>query len=135
MTLVIGFVLALLVVQTLSPPFFRYAFNPAPQATLRNAAGPRDVAPPHTLLSARLDRARLNLHESLFLFVPLSLLLILQERETGTAMAGAWLFVAMRVLYVPVYALGARYIRPLVFIASVFGLAQMASQVRWHSPF
>ena len=88
--------------------------------------GARDgTPPPEGKLSARLHRAQINLYESLPLFAAAILLVHVAGRESELTLRGAQLYLAARVIYVPLYAAGTPVLRSLVWGASVAGLGMV----------
>ena len=87
-------------------------------------AGPRDEpapAPPRPV-TARLQRAKENLYESLPLFIGAVLTAHVANRETTLTAIGAWSFFVLRVIYVPLYANGVPKVRTLVWGLSLLAL-------------
>jgi uncharacterized MAPEG superfamily protein len=118
--------LTLFVLQTLLPASFRYLLaGPGTAQRLKIALGPRDSQPPMPLLGARADRALTNLYEALPVFLTLALLHVFRGTTEEVAVQGAWLFVALRALYVPAYLSGLPMIRSLIWMASWIGLGMM----------
>ncbi|MDB4973650.1 MAG: inner rane protein [Myxococcaceae bacterium] len=92
--------------------------------------GPRDQpGPPVGTLTARLQRAEKNLFETLPLFVAAVLIAHVAGRESSQTAWGAGLYLAARVLYVPLYALGVPVVRTLVWSISFVGLALVLAAV------
>ena len=88
--------------------------------------GPRDTpGPPVGTLTARFSRAQHNLMETLPLFVAAVLLAHVAGRESTLTAWGASLYLAGRVLYVPLYAFGVPGLRTLVWGASLVGLVMV----------
>lgn len=86
-------------------------------------AGPRDEpVPPPTPVTGRLERALKNLHETLPVFIGAVLIAHVVGRHTPLTVLGSQLYLAGRVVYVPLYALGVSYIRSLAWIVSLAGL-------------
>ena len=85
--------------------------------------GPRDEAmPPLSPVAERLRRAQDNLYETLPLFIAAVLIAHLAGKENAQTLLGAQIYLAGRVVYVPLYAVGVRQIRSLVWLASTAGL-------------
>lgn len=86
--------------------------------------GPRDEpTPPLGRVAGRARRAQDNLAETFPIAIAALLGVVLAQR-TGTLTAvGGWLWLAMRVLYVPIYLAGVRGLRTAVFLVSLVGLA------------
>ncbi|MFB2551256.1 MAPEG family protein [Ensifer soli] len=89
-------------------------------------AGPRDGdKAPSGALAGRAARASANFRETYPAFVGLALALAIAGEPGGWALAGAWLWFAARIVYVPLYLAGIPYIRSLVWLASLAGLLAM----------
>lgn len=71
-------------------------------------SSPRDRAPSRSLSvrTGRLQRALNNHFEGLILFTLAVTVVTLGNQSSGFTAACAWVYLAMRVLYVPAYALG-----------------------------
>ena len=78
------------------------------------------------IISGRGIRALKNLKESLFIFLPLSLLSIIFEVDVIVA-ASIWL--ALRVIYCVLYYLGISYLRTIVWFLSIICLIDMALKI------
>jgi uncharacterized MAPEG superfamily protein len=86
-------------------------------------AGPRDdVLPPLTGIAGRLNRALRNFLETFPLFASAVLIASTANIHNGLTLWGAWLYVLARVVYVPLYAFGVRYVRSLVWNVAVLGI-------------
>ncbi|MCZ4272830.1 MAPEG family protein [Maritalea porphyrae] len=120
MTYVILIVLALYIVQLLTPATMRFF-----QIGLNRYVGSRDDLPSLPLAGQRAERALINLKESLFLFLPLAILSIMQGHEVA-ALAGAELFLGARVVYVVAYVLAVPWLRSIVWVVGFLGLVMMA---------
>jgi uncharacterized MAPEG superfamily protein len=89
-------------------------------------AGPRDgEAAPLGPLAGRAARALANLQETYPVFVALALGLAVAGRTGGIGAAGAVLWLAARIAYVPLYLFGIRYVRSLCWLVSILGLLLM----------
>ena len=89
-------------------------------------AGPRDApVPPPGPLAGRLMRAQANLFETLPLFIGAVLLTHFAGMAGPLTLWGTALYFWARVAYVPLYALGVPYIRSLVWLVSLAGLAMI----------
>lgn len=93
-------------------------------AGLKVGLGNRDRLPDATPLGGRAQRAAANSIEAVVLFTPLALAAHLAGLDTE-ALLGAQVFFWARVAYLPVYLLGVIYLRSLVWVVGVFGLAMM----------
>jgi uncharacterized MAPEG superfamily protein len=86
-------------------------------------AGPRDVTPELSVAVQRAKRATANLGESLPIFLALAILAIVMGKQAGEA-AAIWL--ALRLVYTPIYIMGVAHIRTLVWLGSIVCLIMMA---------
>ena len=91
------------------------------------AAGNRDAVPPLPAWAGRAERAQWNLIANL---VPFSAL-VLVAHQTGLLDAetasGARLFFWARLAYAVIYIAGIPYLRTVAFVASLFGMFDIAS--------
>lgn len=81
--------------------------------------------PPTRPLTARLQRAQANLFETLPLFAAAVLIAHVAGRHSGQTVLGCELYLAARVLYVPLYAAGVPVVRTLVWGVSIWGLIML----------
>ena len=89
-------------------------------------AGPRDGdAKPLSPLAGRAARALANFQETYPAFIALALALAVTGRTGGLASTGAILWFAARIIYIPLYLFGIRYVRSLAWAASILGLLLM----------
>ena len=87
------------------------------------AASARDeVKPALSGVGGRLDRARANFLETFPLFAAVVLAAHLLQHHDSMTVLGAQLYFWARLVYVPVYAAGIRYLRTLVWAASIVGI-------------
>ena len=93
-------------------------------------AGPRDEArEPVGKLAGRAARASANYRETYPGFVALALAVALAGDPSGWGLVGAWLWFVARLVYIPLYLAGIPYIRSLVWLVALVGLAIMAATV------
>jgi uncharacterized MAPEG superfamily protein len=89
-------------------------------------AGPRDeLRVLRGAFAGRADRAFRNLLETFPAFAALALALVVTGRNGGLGALGAEAWVALRVLYVPLYLIQVPFARSLVWFASMFALVAM----------
>ncbi|USU13184.1 MAPEG family protein [Sphingomonadaceae bacterium OTU29THOMA1] len=89
-------------------------------------AGPRDgAAQPLGTLAGRAARALANFQETYPAFIALTLALAMTGQTGGSGAAGAILWFAARLAYIPLYLFGVRYLRSLAWLASILGLLLM----------
>jgi uncharacterized MAPEG superfamily protein len=85
--------------------------------------GPRDEdVPPLQPIVGRLARAQANFFETFPIAAVAILLATSAERTNDWTAAGAILWLAMRVIYLPVYALGIPKLRTYIYLLSVGGI-------------
>jgi uncharacterized MAPEG superfamily protein len=93
-------------------------------------AGPRDeVLAPLTGVAGRLNRALRNFLESFPLFAAAVLVAAVANIHNGLTLWGAWLYVLGRIVYVPLYAFGVRYVRSLAWNVAVLGIFLILSGI------
>ncbi|PEQ13027.1 hypothetical protein B2G71_09365 [Novosphingobium sp. PC22D] len=86
--------------------------------------GPRDEEmPPLNPVAARAARAQANLAETFPIAVAALAGVAIAGRTSDVTAIGACLWLAMRVVYVPIYLAGIKGLRTLVFLISIVGLA------------
>jgi uncharacterized MAPEG superfamily protein len=88
----------------------------------------RDKPPerPDSILLGRLSRAQANLMETAPYFIGLALVIWAAAISTEWTRGAALVFVAARVLHLPLYAFGVPYLRGLVWTISFLALIVMA---------
>lgn len=85
--------------------------------------GPRDEAlPPPTPLVGRLMRAQANYFETFPVMVAAILIITVAGLSTRWTGIGALIWIAARIAYLPVYAMGIPVLRSLLFMVSLAGL-------------
>lgn len=94
-------------------------------------AGPRDQEKKAGgVLAGRAERCSANFRETYPAFVGLVLAAMIVP-ASGLAVAGGWLWFAARVIYIPLYLAGVPYVRSIVWLVSLAGLAAMALSLVW----
>lgn len=91
--------------------------------------GPRDepVGPPSAIVG-RLARAQANFFETFPVFVAAVLIVYVADLESPMTELGAWLWLAARFVYLPVYAAGVPYLRSLLWGASLVALLMLLAE-------
>ena len=108
----------LALVHILAPAFFRTR-----QYGLAWNAGARDEAmPPPAPIAARLQRAQSNYYESFPLFAAAILVIYVADLESRGTLIAAWVWLAARVAYLPLYAAGVPYLRGIAWVVSLLAL-------------
>ena len=86
--------------------------------------GARDEElPPPSPLVGRLARAQANFLETFPVFAAAALIVTVADLGGRWSAIGAWLWLAARIVYLPLYAAGVPVLRTLVFLVSVAGIA------------
>jgi uncharacterized MAPEG superfamily protein len=85
--------------------------------------------PPKRPLTARLQRAQANLFETLPLFAAAVLIAHVAALHSGQTVLACELYLAARVLYVPLYAVGVPVVRTLVWAVSLAGLVMLLKAI------
>ena len=88
-------------------------------------AGPRDQPRQLTGLAARLNRALQNHFEGLILFMLAVVVVTLGDRSSAVTEACAWTYLGARILYVPAYATGIKYVRSIIWAVGFLATAAM----------
>lgn len=92
--------------------------------------GARDApAPPTRPITARLQRAQANLFETLPLFAAAVLIAHVSGRFNDGTVLGCQLFLAARVVYLPLYAFGVPLVRSIAWTVSIAGLVMVIKSV------
>ncbi len=90
--------------------------------------GPRDTDPGAVPpLAGRLERARVNFQENFVVFAALALALLATGHADKLGIAAAWLWIATRAIYLPLYASGTPKIRTLVWAVGILALVLMGA--------
>lgn len=88
--------------------------------------GPRDEpGPPERPVTGRMRRAQANLFETLPLFIGAVLIAHVAGRDGTLTVWGCWMYLAARIVYVPLYAFGIPGVRSLVWLVGTAGLAMV----------
>ena len=86
--------------------------------------GPRDAGlPPPQPIVGRLARAQANFFETFPIMAAAILIVTAAGLESRWTAAGALLWLAARLVYLPLYAAGIPVIRTIVFLISIVGIA------------
>ena len=93
-------------------------------------AGPRDESlPPLTGVAGRLNRALRNYLETFPLFAAAVLIAGAANIHNGLTIWGAWFYLVGRIVYLPLYAFGVRYVRSLAWNVAVLGIFLILSGI------
>jgi len=88
--------------------------------------GPRDEAIPLTGVAGRLERAQNNFFETFPIFAALILVAYLGGKLSNLTVYGSAAYFIGRVLYIPLYAMGVKLVRTLVWGVSLIGILMIA---------
>lgn len=118
----LAWTLVLAIVQILLPAMLRNR-----ETGLNYNASARDTASPTPVgkITGRLQRAQRNLFETLPLFAAAVLIAHVAGRNGELTFWGASLYLAARVVYVPLYAAGIPFVRSLAWMVSMAGLVMI----------
>lgn len=94
-------------------------------------AGARDdsASREQSILEGRGERALRNYLESFAAFGILALTLALLQRADGLAFTAAWVWIAARIVYLPLYLAGVPYLRSVAWFVSAVALLVMTIRV------
>jgi uncharacterized MAPEG superfamily protein len=85
--------------------------------------GARDNTPPlQGKLAGRLDRAFQNFKETFPIFAAAVLACAIVGRHNALTLWGPGLYLAARILYLPLYAIGIPVVRTLVYLVATIGI-------------
>ena len=94
--------------------------------------GARDEElPPPQPIVGRLARAQANYFETFPIMAAAILIVSLSDRTDWLTEAGAIAWLAARVVYLPLYAMGIPRVRTLVFLISVLGILLVLRNALW----
>jgi uncharacterized MAPEG superfamily protein len=104
------------------------------QRGLKWNVGPRDEAPRAVgKVARRLERAFRNFLETFPFFAAAVLTATLAGRHNWATLWGAQLYVAARIIYLPLYAFGVPVLRTLVWVAATIGILLIVGALFWSS--
>jgi uncharacterized MAPEG superfamily protein len=130
MILVIYAVLLLFIIQTLLSTTIKYSkLNVSLWEKLKLGLGSRDTPVEETVHSKRADRAANNIRESLPVFLPIALLIVILNPTSHIAIYGGWVYFLARLLYVPCYLSGVFGMRTLFWFLGWAGLAIICTEI------
>lgn len=89
-------------------------------------AGARDEdMPPLNPVAGRLARAQANFFETFPIVIAAILIVEVMQANSAWSAAGALIWLAARIIYLPIYWAGIAYVRTGVFLVSVIGIAMI----------
>jgi uncharacterized MAPEG superfamily protein len=93
-------------------------------------AGARDgLSLEGSVYGQRAERTSNNFKETLAIALGLMILVQVTGKANSTSAMGAWIYLACRVLYIPLYLFGVPFARTLVWAGSIAGLVMIALQM------
>jgi uncharacterized MAPEG superfamily protein len=85
--------------------------------------GARDEnLPPMNPLAARLVRAEANFKETLPIAIVALIGVVVADKTSEWTALGGWIWLAARIVYLPLYGFGIPVVRTIIFMASLVGL-------------
>ena len=99
------------------------------QNGLMAQAGSRDSLPEPTVLRKRLQRLSANMQENLVIFSAVVLVANAVGVSNDSTALGASIFFFARVAHAIIYAFGWPVIRPLLYFASLYGIALIVIEI------
>ena len=121
----LGWTLVLALVQIMLPASLRNGET----GLAYNTSACDESGPPVGVVTGRLRRAQANLFETLPIFAAAVLIAHVGDREGALTLWGAWLYLAARIVYVPLYALGIPYLRSCVWLVSMAGVIMLLAAI------
>jgi uncharacterized MAPEG superfamily protein len=121
----LGWTLVLALVQIFLPATLRTRET----GNAYNVGARDDKGPPVGKFTGRLQRAQANLFETLPLFAAAVLIAHVGGRESSLTVLGCEIYLAARVLYVPLYAFGVPVVRTLTWLVSMVGLVMILKAI------
>ena len=94
--------------------------------------GARDAElPPLEKHAGRLVRAQANFLETFPVAIVALVGVVLAARTSATTGLGGWIWLGARIVYLPLYWTGIKFLRSLVFLVSVVGLLMVLWPLLW----
>ncbi len=90
-----------------------------------NAGARDDQMPPLNPVAGRLARAQTNFFETFPIVIAAILIVEVTHSNSAWSAAGALIWLAARIIYLPIYWAGIAYVRTAVFLLSVIGIAMI----------
>ncbi|HYW17289.1 MAG TPA: MAPEG family protein [Allosphingosinicella sp.] len=102
--------------------FVAVRFKTRQYGTKWNVGARDDELPPALPIVGRLARAQANFFETFPIFAAAALIVAVAGLGDRWTEIGAWLWLAARILYLPLYAFGVPVVRTIAFLVSVVGI-------------
>ena len=103
--------------------FVAVRFKTRQYGTKWNVGARDEPLPPPDPIVGRLARAQANFFETFPIFAAAALTVAVAGLHDRWTAIGAWLWLAARIVYLPLYAAGVPVVRTIVFLISVIGIA------------
>ncbi|WP_129791018.1 MAPEG family protein [Sphingosinicella sp. CPCC 101087] len=87
-----------------------------------NMSARDEALPPLQPLAGRLARAQANYFETFPIMIAAVLIAVVGDRTSDVTAAGAGIWLAARIVYLPLYAVGIPVVRTICFLVSVAGI-------------
>jgi uncharacterized MAPEG superfamily protein len=102
------------------------------QRGLKWNVGPRDEAPKSvSKVAGRLERAFRNFMETFPFFAAAIIVAALAGRHNWATLWGAQIYVAARIVYLPLYAFGVPALRTLVWLVATIAILLIVAALFW----
>ena len=101
------------------------------QAGHQYTVGPRDEDRRRLGVAGRLHRAQSNFQETFPLFAACVLLVALTDAGGSWSAWGAQLYLAGRIVYLPLYAAGIPWLRSIAWCVATLGIVLVGLEIAW----
>lgn len=102
--------------------FVAVRFKTRQYGTKWNVGARDEELPPPLPIVGRLARAQANFFETFPIFAAAALIVGVAGLGDRWTALGAWMWLAARLVYLPLYAMGVPVVRTIAFLASVVGI-------------
>lgn len=102
--------------------FIAVRFKTRQYGTKWNMGARDEELPPLNPVAGRLARAQANFFETFPIFAAAVLIVVAADLDGRWTAIGAWTWLAARVVYLPLYAMGVPVVRTIAFLVSVVGI-------------
>jgi len=102
--------------------FVAVRFKTRQYGTKWNVGARDEELPPPRPIVGRLARAQANFFETFPVFAAAVLIVTVADLTDRWTEIGAWLWLAARIVYLPLYASGVPVVRTIAFLVSVVGI-------------
>jgi uncharacterized MAPEG superfamily protein len=102
--------------------FVAVRFKTRQYGTKWNVGARDETMPPLDPLPSRLARAQANFQETFPIAIVALAGVVIADRTSVLTALGGWIWLAARVVYLPLYAAGIPVVRTIIFMISIVGL-------------